>query len=108
MGPQISALLILPALFALGSIAFIVAHRLHPTSLAIRLAALFVVGVAAGSVLAVAAFALLFGVGDTLASRSEVIAFISALAACGLAGGALLPWACIKLRVLTLCSTGPS
>ena len=108
MAPLLSALVLVPALVVLWVLAFIVARRFQPTPVAIRLGALFVIGAVGGSVLAVAAFALFFGVGVTLVSRWQVVALLSALATCGLAGGALFTWACVKVRVLTLRSTGPA
>ena len=105
MGPMFSALIIVPALLVLLVLAFIVARLFQPTSVALRLGLLFVVGAFVGVGLSVATFSFLFGSG-TLATTQQVVGFLSALAGGGLFGGAFALWSAIKLRVLTLRSSG--
>lgn len=105
MGPLFSALVIAPVLLALMALAFIVARMFQPTTMAFRVAVFFVSGFVGGVGLVVVVFALLVGGGD-LASTGQVVGYLSALAFGGLLGGALVLWASIKLRVLTLRSNG--
>jgi hypothetical protein len=105
MGPLFSALIIVPVLLALLALAFIVARVFHPSTVAFRVAAFFVSGAVIGVGLVVIVFALLYG-GGTLVSTAQVIGYLSALALGGLFGGVFVLWASIKLRVLTLRSSG--
>ncbi len=105
MGPLFSALIIAPVFLALWVLAFIVTRLFQPTLVAFRAGALFVAGFVGGTSLAGAALALFLG-GGTLVSTGQVIGYLSALAGSGLFGGALVLWASIKLRVLTLCPCG--
>jgi len=105
MAPMFSALVIAPVLLVLLALAFIVARLFQPTSVALRIALLFVVGAVVGVGLSVAIFSYLFGSG-TLATTQQVVGFLSALASGSLLGGALALWSAIKLRVLTLRSIG--
>lgn len=100
-----SALIIAPVLLVLIALVFVIARVFHPTTVAFRVTVFFVSGVVVGVCLFVVLFAVLFG-GGTLTSTAQVAGYLSALAFGGLLGGALVLWASIKLRVLTLRSSG--
>lgn len=105
MAPLFSALVVVPGAVLLLALAFVVGRYFQPTSVAIRIAVVFVVGAAIGG--AVTVVALSFFVPVTLVATWQVIAYLASLAIGALLGGALLVVFCIKHRVLTLRSSGP-
>lgn len=105
MAPLLSALVLVPGTMVLLGLAFAVARFFQPPSVAIRIAFVFGVGSAIGGLATAFGFALL--VGATLSEPWQVIAYLVSLAVGALFGGALLVVLCIKLRVLTLRSSGP-
>ncbi|GEM_PF-1821734 len=98
MGLFFSSLLVILAVAAFAMLAFFVALFFQPVAWAIRSAVVFVVGTAGGVILAGALSLLVVGVGVTLASSSQVFAYLSSLALSGLLGGSLLLWLFIKAR----------
>ena len=100
MAPLFTALVVVPGALLLLALAFVVARFFQPTSVAIRIAVVFVVGAAVGGVAAVVGLA--FFVPATLAATWQVIAYLASLAIGALLGGALLVVFCVKYRVLTL------
>ena len=88
MGPAFSLLLVLTIAAAATSGAFGVFRLRHTSRGAVALAVVLVVGVAVGATGAALAAALAVGVGPTLQSRSEVVAYLAWLAVGGLAGAA--------------------
>lgn len=105
MAPLFSALVFVPGTLVLLALAFVVARFFQPSSVAIRIAFVFVVGSAMGGLATVVGLAFL--VGATLSEPWQVIAYLASLAVGALFGGVLLVVFCIKLRVLTLRSSGP-
>lgn len=105
MAPLFTALVVVPGAVLLLALAFVVARFFQPASVAIRLAVVFVVGAAIGGVATVVGLA--FFVPATLVASWQVIAYLASLATGALLSGALLVALCIKLRVLTLRSSGP-
>ena len=105
MAPLFSALVFVPGTLVLLALAFVVARFFQPSSVAIRIAFVFVVGSAMGGLATVVGLA--FFVGATLSEPWQVIAYLASLAVGALFGGVLLVVFCIKLRVLTLRSSGP-
>ena len=105
MAPLLTALVVVPGAALLLAIAFVVARFFHPTSVAIRIAVVFVAGMAIGGVVTVVG--LLFFVPTTLVVPWQIIAYLASLAVGSLLGGVLLLVLCIKHRFLTLRSSGP-
>lgn len=105
MAPLFSTLVFVPGAVVLSVIAFAVARFLQPTSIAVRIAFVFVIGSAVGGIATVVGFAFL--VGASLSATWQVIVYLASLAVGALVGGVLLVVLCIKLRVLTLRSSGP-
>lgn len=105
MAPLFTALVVVPGSALLLALAFAVARFFQPTSVAIRIAVVFVVGVAIGGVVTVVGLS--FFVSATLVAPWQVIAYLASLAVGGLLGGALLLVFSIKHRVLTLRPSGP-
>lgn len=105
MAPIFSALVVLPGAVVLLAIAFAVARFSQPTSIAIRIAFVFVIGSTVGGIATVLAIAF-FGVA-TLSATWQVIAYLTSLAVGAFLGGVLLVVFCIKLRVLPLRSSRP-
>jgi hypothetical protein len=106
MGPLFSAFVLVSGSVVLSAIVFAVARFFQPTSVAIRIALVFVVGSAVGGVASVVGLASF--VGATLSESWQVIAYLLSLVAGALFGGTLLLVLCIKHRVLTLQSTRPA
>lgn len=105
MAPLFTALVLVPGAALLLALAFAVARFFQPTSVAIRIALVFVTGSAIGGVVTLVGLASF--VGATLSAPWQVIAYLASLAVGALLGGALLVAFCIKHRVLTLRSSGP-
>ena len=105
MAPLFSALVFVPGTLVLLALTFVVARFFQPPSVAIRIAFVFVLGSAIGGLATVVGLAFL--VGATLSEPWQVIAYLASLAVGALFGGVLLVVFCIKLRVLTLRSSGP-
>ena len=105
MAPLFSALVIVPGAVLLLALAFAVARFFQPASVAIRIALVFVAGSTIGGVATLVGLAFLMGA--TLSEPWQVIAYLASLAVGALFGGVLLVVFCIKLRVLTLRSSGP-
>lgn len=100
MGPLFSALVVVPGAVLLLAVAFVVVRLFQPTSVAIRVAAVFVAGAVIGSGVTLAALS--FFVSATLVAAWQVIAYLASLAIGAIVGGVLLVFLCIKCRVLTL------
>lgn len=105
MAPLFAALVVVPGAVLLLALAFVVARFFQPTSIAIRIAFVFVAGTAIGGVVTV--LGLSFFLPATLVAPWQVIAYLASLAVGAVLGGALLLVLCIKYRVLTLRSSGP-
>lgn len=105
MAPLFTALVVVPGAVLLLALAFVIARLFQPTSVAIRIALVFVAGTAIGG--AVTVVGLSFFVPATLVAPWQVIAYLASLAVGAFLGGALSLVFCIKHRVLTLRSSGP-
>lgn len=104
MAPLLSALVAVPGAVFLLAMAFVVVRVFQPTSISIRVAAIFVTGAAIGGV--VAAVALSLFIPATLVAAWQVIAYLASLAVGALLSGVLVVVFCIKRRILTLRSSG--
>lgn len=98
MGPLFSALLVVPSVALLFSVAFVVIRLFQTTSFAIRIAAVFVAGAVIGG--GVTVVVLSFFVPTTLVTAWQVITYLASLAIGGVLGGVFLLFLCIKRRVL--------
>ena len=99
MAPLLTVLVVLPGAVLLLTLAFVIARIFQPTSVAVRIALVFVTGMAIGG--AATVVGLSFFVPATLVTPWQVIAYLASLAVGALLGGALLLVSCIKHRVLT-------
>jgi hypothetical protein len=100
MGPLFSILFLAPCLAAAFVLVFAIARVYQPSSVAIRIAAVFIAGSIAGCI--AVGVCVGFLAGDALLEKWHVIAFLFALVAGGLSGGAALLLLCVECSVLTL------
>jgi len=103
MGPLFSILLLAPCVAAAFALVFAIARIFQPASVAIRIAAIFIAGSIAGCI--AVGVCVGFLAGDALRETWHVIAFLFALVAGGLVGGATLLFLCVERSVLTLRSS---
>jgi hypothetical protein len=104
MGPLFSAFIVLLGTALLLLVAFLVVSFFQPAPVAIRVAAIFVVGAAIGGGATGFSLSLIFPA--TLETVWQGIAFLASLATGVLVGGALLVVVCVKCRFLTLSTNG--
>lgn len=105
MGPLFSAFVLSLGALAAFALAYAVARFFQPAPIAVRIAAVFILGSAVGGI-AIALVLSVF-VGPSLTDSWQVIAYFLSLGIGALASGAALLIFCIKRRVLTLHSSGP-
>lgn len=104
MGPLFSALILVSGAAVLLAIVFAAARFFQPSSIAIRIALVFVFGSAVGGVATALGLTPFFCL--TLSAPWQVIAYLLSLVVGSISGGALLLALCIKRRVLTLHASG--
>jgi len=105
MTPLFSALVVVPGTALLLAVAFVVVRFFQPKFVAIRVAAVFVVGAVIGCIITAATLS--FFVPATLVATWQAVAYLASLAIGSAFGGVLLVVFCIKRHVLTLRSSGP-
>lgn len=105
MGPLFSAFVLSLGTLAAFALAYAVARFFEPASVAVRIAAVFILGSSVGGI--AIALALSIFVAPTLTESWQVIAYLLSLGIGAFASGAALLVFCIKRRVLTLRSSGP-
>jgi hypothetical protein len=105
MGPLFTALVVLTGAALVLAIAFVAARFFQPTSVAIRIALVFVAGTAFGGGITVVGLS--FFVSETLVAPWQVIAYFTSLATGAIFGGASMLAVSIRYRVLTMRSSEP-